>query len=258
MQNFETIELAQSDAVGWITFNRPDALNALSLTVLEEVAKALDILIADGIRVIVFTGRGRAFSAGADLKGLGDSKDGPAHFLQTIKALFGRIRSLPIPVIAAINGIASGGGLELALCADIVVAAEGARIADGHANFGVIPGAGSSVLLPRAIGPAKAKYMLFTGDALSAVDLERAGLIAKVFPDDQLMEGTRKIAERIAEKSPLGLGIMKRLINESQDRSVEDALQMEIEANASYAQSHDIKEGMMAFKERRKPKFLGR
>jgi len=164
-----------------------------------------------------------------------------------------------MPVIAALNGATMGGGLELAMHCDIVVAIETARIADAHANVGVIPGAGGCALLPRLIGPQLAKYMLFTGGSLSAAQLHRAGLISQIFAPDEFMTGVESLAKQIANRSPLGLQWMKRLVHECLKKPhVEDALWLEIMANREYSQSHDMQEGVAAFVARRPAKFLGR
>lgn len=265
---YQDIDFHRSDRIAWITLNRPEMLNAVSFGGLAEIDHALDAVEADGeTRVLVITGKGRAFCAGADLKGVvgkatgssgGDTETGTDLFLRTIQALLARIRAFPMPVIAAINGIAMAGGLELAMAADILLAAEGAKIGDAHANFGVIPGAGGAAVLPRIVGPVVAKYLLFTGEALLARDLQQAGLIAKVYPDDRFLDEVRAVAVRISEKSPLGLRITKQLVAEGASLSVCDALRLELEANEGYGRSYDIREGMAAFAERRKPEFQGR
>lgn len=261
--NYQTLSVATTNRVAWITLNRPEVLNALSVSMLMEIEEVLDRLAKeDEVRVLVISGAGRAFCAGADLTGVADeaSDEAPAKpFLEYVQHCFLKLRAMPKPVIAAINGIAMGGGLELAMCCDILVAADDAKIADAHANVGVLPGAGGCAVLPRLVGPAFAKYMVFSGETVMAPELHRLGLIAKLFPRDGLVEGTRALAERIAEKSPLGLRHMKRLIDQGLEQaSVSTALSMELVANAGYGHSHDFAEGMAAFAERRKPAFKGR
>lgn len=260
--NYETIELAIENKVAWMTLNRPQALNALSMAMLGEITEVLHRLASDdGVRVLVITGAGRAFCAGADIKGdaneTGQDGSGPS-FLAIIQAALDRIRSFPKPVISALNGITMGGGLELAMSGDIILAASDAKIADAHANVGVIPGAGGCAVLPRLISPAYAKYLVFSGEAVTGAELHRLGLVAKVYPADALREGTRALAERIAEKSPLALRHMKSIINQGLEQaSAAPALEMELAANASYQQTHDYKEAMSAFSEKRKPVFRG-
>ena len=163
------------DSVTRLTLNRPKAMNSLNLAIVNELERHLVALAADDtVRVVVLTGAGPAFCAGADLKEVLASQNlpaGEADFLDRGEALYSRLRNFPKPVIAALNGITMAGGLELAMCADIVVAAESATIGDAHANFGVYPGAGGAAVLPRLIPLNMAMYLLFTGKTLSAADL---------------------------------------------------------------------------------------
>lgn len=261
--NHETIQLKIENGVAWLTLNRPEALNAISVKMLSEITEALlQLKDDDAARVLVFTGAGRAFCAGADLKGDANeterAKPG-ASFLEIIQEALIKIRAFPKPVIAALNGITMGGGLELAMSCDIILAAEDAKIADAHANVGVIPGAGGCAVLPRLISPAYAKYLVFSGEVVTGAELHRLGMVAKVFPKDELLAGTKALAERIAEKSPLALRHMKRIIDQGLEQAnVATALSMELIANASYRHTHDYKEGITAFGEKRKPNFKGR
>ena len=188
---FSTLQLQRRGAAAWITLNRPDAMNALSGAMCDELSPLLARLGRDPeVRVLVLTGAGRAFCAGADLKGvLGDSADAPGAddplnaFLDRVSDTIDRLRALPKPTIAALNGLTMAGGLELAMACDLMIAAESARIGDAHANFGVFPGAGGTAVLPRRIGPTAAKYLLFTGDTQSAAELLPLGLVNPVVPD---------------------------------------------------------------------------
>ncbi|WP_126227659.1 enoyl-CoA hydratase/isomerase family protein [Burkholderia ambifaria] len=257
-----TIELRRENRVAWITLARPDALNALSPVMLDEIEHALESVAGDGeTRVVVITGAGRAFCAGADLKAVGASTaggDGPLAFLGKVHRVFDRVRRFPMPVIAAVNGLAMGGGLELAMHCDIVVAAETAKMADAHANFGVIPGCGGAALLPRLVGPAYAKFLLFSGESVPATELHRIGFIARLYAPGELAQGVQAFAERIAEKSPFGLRMTKRIVARGLEKAdIEAALQLELEANEEYGKSHDMREGIAAFAERRKPQFRG-
>jgi enoyl-CoA hydratase len=250
------------EGVAWITLARPHALNAISLAMLGELERVLSEVEGDDTaRVLVLTGQGRAFCAGADLKGLsenGTAGGTPEAFVRQIQETMRRLRALAIPVVAGLNGITMAGGLELALCADIIIAAESAKIGDCHVNFGVIPGAGGTAVLPRIVGPIVSKYLLMTGDALPATALAHTGLIAKVFPDRMFEAELSALAARIAEKSPLGLKIIKGLAQDAPLLAIEDALKREIEANAAYAHSEDMREGLAAFAAKRKPIFVGR
>lgn len=260
--SYQTIELQIQSRVAWVSLNRPQALNAITKPMLAELSEVMDRILAVGpeeVRVLVISGRGRAFCAGADLQAVQESLQTGPSMPEAIQTALRRLRKLPLPVIACVNGLAMGGGLELAMHCDIVVAAETAKLADAHANVGVLPGAGGAALLPRLIGPVFAKYMVFSGDAVPASELHRLGLIAKLFAPEELEGGTRQLAERIAQKSPLGLARMKRLIDDGLEQAnLDTALAMELSANELHAFSEDYAEGLAAFHEKRAPRFTGR
>ncbi|MEC3947789.1 enoyl-CoA hydratase/isomerase family protein [Sphingobium sp. HWE2-09] len=260
----ETILFAKENGWATITLNRPDELNAVNAALIVEMTAALARAEHDpDIRCVIITGAGRAFCAGADLKFVsalpaGDKRNAAIEaFLHDINALMLRIECLSKPVIAAVNGLAIGGGLELLLSCDLVIAAETAKISDGHANFGLLPGAGASVRLPRKLGLTRAKYLFFTADLISAGDPIFAQLINEVVPDQELLVAVEQLARKIAVKSPLGLRHMKNLANSAFDVSLSQALDLEQAINRSYASSHDRAEGIAAFNERRKPVFSG-
>lgn len=246
-----------------VTLNRPEALNAISPQMIEEFEQLLDRVEEDpDVASLILTGKGRAFCAGADLKIAHDvpqedrERAGNALITRATK-MMARVESLPKPVIAAVNGIATAGGMELLLCCDLVIAAESARLGDGHANFGLLPGAGASARLPRRLGLSRAKYLLFTGDLLPAENFVAAGLVNAVVPDAELRGAALELAAKIATKSPLGLRRMKELVNESMGLTLEQALRLELAVNASYVHSYDRAEGLAAFNEKRRPKFRG-
>jgi enoyl-CoA hydratase/carnithine racemase len=245
--------------------NRPKALNALSPDLLEALEEALAELATDAaIRAVVVTGAGRAFCTGADLAfaldsiSEGGSADALLAFIERAGAVLDRVALFPKPVIAAVNGLALAGGLELVLCCDLVVAAESARLADAHANYGLLPGAGGAVRLARRIGANRAKHLLFTGDLVPAGSLVEAGLVNAVVPDNDLQSAAGALADKIAEKSPLSLAAMKRLVAEGLEQPLKEALRLEIEALRTHLGSHDVLEGLAAFREKRKPRFEGR
>jgi enoyl-CoA hydratase len=248
--------------VAWLTLNRPEAMNALNLEVVSLYEKYLPQIAADdNIKVLVITGKGSAFCAGADLKEVlatAALPPGEQDFLDRLCAVFDILRDLPKPVIVAINGTTLAGGLETSLCADIIIAAEGAQIGDAHANYGVYPGGGGAALLPRVIPQNVAKYLLLTGKTLSAEDMQRYGFVNEVVPKHQLTETTQKLAELIAEKSPLALKRMKEVANAANDASRSTALAHEQVMLRKHQRSYDVVEGLNAFTEKRKPKFLGR
>ena len=168
------------------------------------------------------------------------------------------LRDFPKPVIAALNGITMAGGLETAMCADIIVASQDAKIGDAHANFGVYPGAGGAAVLPRLLPHNVAKYLLFTGKTLGATEMQNYGFVNEVVPADQLIDATQKLAESIAEKSPIALSRMKEVANATMDLSRDGSLAHEQVMLRKHLRSFDMSEGLGAFSEKRKPKFIGR
>lgn len=250
--------------VAWMTLNRPHDLNALSAQMLGELNEALGLIEKDDdVRCVVLTGAGRAFCAGADLKFLAgiapETRDeATLEFLGLVGATVSRLERLPKPVIAAVNGVTVAGGLELLLSCDLVLAAESARIGDGHAKYGLVPAAGASVRLPRRIGATRANYLFFTGELLPATSLLSAGLVNEVVPDQELRKAATALAAKIVVKSPIFLRLMKQLTASAQDGTQEDALNRELDLNATYTSSHDRNEGLAAFLEGRAPVFIGR
>ena len=248
--------------VARLTLNRPKAMNSLNLAILAELDRRLtDIAVSDELRVLVITGAGPAFCAGADLKEvLAGQKLGPgeADFLDRANAIFGKLRNFAKPVIAALNGVTMAGGLELAMCADIVVAAESATIADAHANFGVYPGAGGASVLPRLIPLNMAMYLLLTGKSLSAAEMKACGLVCEVHADAGFADAVLKLANLIAKKSPVALRRMKEVARASGDKTRDDALLHEQVMLRAHMRSFDFHEGLQSFAEKRAPHFQGR
>lgn len=262
---YETITVDDRETEVWITLNRPDALNAISATMMAELEGALDA-VEDRrtLAALVITGAGRAFCAGVDLKGARErvSGDSPAEanaaFLDRLRLLLLRVEQFPAPVIAAVNGLALAGGLELVLCCDLVVAAQSAKFGDAHANYGLVPGGGSSVRLPRKVGVSRAKQLIYTGDFLPAETLADWGLVNQVVADGNLAAAVADMAAALASKSPTGLATMKRMVDRGQELGLDDALRHELALNADHAASFDRAEGLAAFAEKRKPRFEGR
>jgi enoyl-CoA hydratase/carnithine racemase len=245
-----------------LTLNRPQAMNALNLTLLSELERRLgEISNDDDIRVVVLSGNGAAFCAGADLKEvLAGAQLGPGEsdFLDRANVVFNVLRDFPKPVIAALNGVTMAGGLELAMCADVVIAAESATIADAHANFGVYPGAGGAAILPRLIPLNMAMYLLLTGNSLSATEMKACGLVSEVHPHNELADAAQALARHIAKKSPIALRRMKEVARTSADKSRDDALLHEQVMLRQHMRSFDFREGLRAFSEKRAPLFQGR
>ena len=246
----------------WITLNRPDALNAITPALVSGINAALDKAQLSDIHAVVLTGTGRAFCAGADLKFVrGEARNDEtslSRFLDTVLLVMNRLETFPMPVIASLNGLTLAGGLELMLCCDLVVAARSAKLGDAHANFGLLPGGDSSVRLPRKIGPTRAKYLLYTGEFVLAEQLVAAGLVNEVVDDDMLIPATEALVAKLVNKSPLVLRRMKVLVDDGLEQPCAIALRQELLASEVHARSNDLKEGLAAFEEKRKPRFTGK
>jgi enoyl-CoA hydratase len=259
----EDVIYTQRGTTAWLTLNRPKAMNSISLSMIAAMEELLPQIAADdSVRVVIVTGAGAAFCAGADLKEVLAGKNlppGELDFLDRVSDnVMNSLRNFPKPVIAALNGITMAGGLELAMCCDIVLASEEARIGDAHANFGVYPGAGGAAVLPRLIPHNVAKYLLFTGNTLSAAEMKGYGLVNEVVPADELEQAATDMAELIARKSPIALQRMKEVANASMDKSRDAALEHEQVLFRKHQRSYDMAEGLRAFSEKRAPQFQGR
>lgn len=258
--------LAQEGArAALLTLHRPESLNAIDWDMLRALDAAVDGVEADpSVRCLLVTGAGRAFSAGGDLKGYVELQRDPVRFPQFVADLhrtFGRLRLLRVPAVALVNGVTAAGGLELLLGCDLAVAAESARIGDGHLNFGQMGGGGVLTLLPRLVGMQKAAELLFTGRFLDAGEAERWGLVSRVVPDAELLGAGLEFAEQVARKSPLAVANAKQVMNAiwSDALPLDAGLRFERERNAYYClTSEDAPEGLRAFSEKRTPRFRGR
>lgn len=245
--------------VGWLTLNRPEAMNALTRETVQELGRCLERLRDDeAVRAVVLVGKGRAFCAGADLKSvMNPVQPGEEDMLDAAARVYDSLRNFPKPVIAAVNGVALAGGMELVLACDLVIAAETAKLGDAHANFGVFPGAGGAAVLPRKLPANVAKYLLFTGESLPAAELRTHGLVNEVVPAEALEAAAQALGERLSEKSPAVLRRMKRVANQAADKAVEDALRDELLEARTHLRSRDMQEGLRAFREKRRPVFEG-
>ena len=255
---------AGAGLAGLITLNRPEQLNPINGAVLAELDAALGALCADpNVRALLITGAGRAFSAGGDLKAYIELQRDPVAFpafVADLHRVFGRLRALPVPVIALVNGVTAAGGLELLLNCDVAIAARSARIGDAHLNFGMMGGGGVLTLLPRFVGIARARELVMTGRFLDAAEAASWGLVSSVVDDDALLDTGTALAATIAEKSPLAVANAKEVMHSiwSDGLPVDAGLRLERERNAFYClTSHDAREGLAAFAERRPPRFTG-
>ena len=258
--SYETIIFEKEGSVAILKFNRPKALNAINPDVLKEVKAVLDQVEDDeSIKVLVLTGEGdRAFVAGADIAHM--SQLTPLemrHFSRTGQELLFRLENLSIPVIAAANGFALGGGLEICMACDFVYASEKAKFGQPEITLGLIPGFGGTQRLPRLIGKSRAKELCMTGAMISAQEAWEMGLINKVFPPEKLWEETMKTATMIAEKGGVSLKAVKDCIGRGVDVDLRDGCYMESDAFGLCIVSPDAKEGMTAFLEKRKAEFKG-
>lgn len=249
--------------LGLVTLNRPQEMNALDWATIKDLRSVLEGLSADNnVRVIAITGAGKAFSAGGDLKAyltLERDAEGFRGFLNDFRATCRFMETLGRPVIALVNGYCVAGGLELLLACDFAYAARSAKIGDGHVNFGQIGGAGSNIRLPRWILPQRAREILFTGRLLTADEAMEWGLVNRVVADEKLLEAGVEFANLVAAKSPLGESIIKEICNLGLEMPLEDALQLEIDKVVHYAlRSYDCREGLIAFFEKRRPRYEGR
>ena len=257
----EPLILVERDAerrVALLRFNRPKQLNALNGQVMDELCSALETLDRDNaIRVLVVTGNERAFAAGADIGEMAGAS--PIDMLHTNRiAQWDRVRRIGKPVIAAVAGWCLGGGCELAMALDLIVAAESARFGQPEINLGVIPGAGGTQRLTRAIGKSVAMEMILTGEPIDAREAHRLGLVARVVPNELLVEDALALAAKIATRSPLALRMAKEAVNAAYEMSLTDALAHERRLFYLLFASEDQKEGMAAFLEKRDPHFKGR
>ncbi|MER6218814.1 enoyl-CoA hydratase-related protein [Streptomyces sp. NPDC001674] len=250
--------------VGWIVLNRPDALNALTWEQRERVIALLGDASADpATRAVVLTATGKGFCAGADLRGAPAATDRVAGDVarmirQGAQRLITAVLDCEKPVIAAVNGTAAGIGAHLALACDLVIAAEPARFIEVFVRRGLVPDGAGAYLLPRLLGPQKAKELMFFGDAVPAEEAARLGLVNKVVPADQLEDTARAWAERLAQGPTRALALTKHLVNASLDSDRATALAAEATAQELNMATADATEGVASFIERRTPKYLGR
>ncbi len=257
---YKNIIVEKKDGIETITINRPNVLNALNIETIGELSKAVDELEEDKkMKVAVLTGKGKAFIAGADIKQMKDMSPLEAkEFAEIGHSLLMKIENSRLPFIAAVNGYALGGGCEVMMACDIVIASASAKIGQPEINLGIHPGFGGTQRLPRLVGKAKAKELLLTGDTIGAEEALRIGLVNKVVDNDKLAEETEKLAQKIAAKSSVQTDFIKSLVNKGTDIDLPSACSLEISYFSSSFSTEDQKEGMTAFLEKRKPIFKGK
>jgi len=249
--NTELVLFEKTGRLATVTINRPDKLNALSLSLMEELSSVLDTIRGDSeISVVVVTGAGKHFSAGADLDFV-HSLNSPEQFKETLATYwhgnFNAIEDMQKLFIAAINGTAVGGGLELALACDLRVATETARLALPEIVYGLIPDSGGTNRLARLIGTARTKELALSGDYITSGDACRIGLLNRVFPDRDFAHAVRRYAERFLDKSPMALGLGKRTINRSFDLNIRDGLDDAAAAQAELLGSEEYRQAVRKF-----------
>jgi enoyl-CoA hydratase/carnithine racemase len=259
---YQKLILTKENGIATIILNRPEVLNALNAKLSEELELAIEEVRKDNaVRVLVITGAGRAFCAGGDMKDLpvspGDVVATTAALEQLHKVLLG-VRQLEKPVIASVNGVAVGGGCDLALMCDIRIASENAKFGEAYVHVGGTSDSGGTYLLPHLIGTAKACELLFTGDMIDAKEAERIGLVNKVVPADKLTSTTQELAAKLAKGPPIAIGMMKTAIYMSLTQDIESAFCHTLYMTSLCLQTEDAKEGIAAFAEKRPPVFRGK
>jgi len=257
---FETIITStqgpQGRQVGIVTLNRPKQLNALNDQLMDELAAALKAFEADdNIGCMIITGSEKAFAAGADIGAMAQYSFADAYGKDFITRNWEQIRAIRKPVIAAVSGFALGGGCELAMMCDFIIAADNAKFGQPEIKLGIIPGAGGTQRLPRAVGKSKAMDMNLTGRFMDAAEAERCGLVSRVYPAKSLMEETMKTAQKIAEKSLISTMTVKELVNRAQESPLHEGLLFERRMFHALFATEDQTEGMAAFLEKRTPQF---
>jgi 2-(1,2-epoxy-1,2-dihydrophenyl)acetyl-CoA isomerase len=255
----DLIHFEQKNSIGIITLNRPDKLNSFTREMALLMQEKLDQCSKKEIRCVYITGTGKAFSAGQDLSEVTQPNAPGFNVIlsEHYNPIVAKIKRLEKPVVAAVNGIAAGAGANIALCCDIVVAAESASFLQAFSKIGLIPDSGGTHILPRLIGWQKASAIMMLGEKISAMEAERIGMIYKVFPDSNFPVESLKIAETLAAMPTLGLAYTKKLLSLSFTTTFEDQLQDEDVFQQRAAQTKDYKEGVDAFLEKRKPEFKG-
>ena len=260
----ETVLLSQQGSVATLTLNRPECLNALNESLCAGLKDKLDAVSRDpSVRAVVITGAGSGFCSGGDIKMLAELRKSHhsvafRDFLEAGHRLVRDIRSLPMPVVASINGPAVGGGMNLALSCDLRIASDRAIFSQAFVNIGLHPDWGGTFFVPRLLGTGRATEMLFLGDPVGAKEARSLGLVNSVVPHEELANETRQLAERLAAGPALPLGLLKQALYERLETQLDSMMEHEVGAQMKCFESDDFEEGLNAFLEKRKPRFKGR
>lgn len=256
---YTTIRWESADGVATITLNRPESLNALNAAMRRELLASLKAAAKDeAVRAVVITGEGRGFCSGADLRGGSFEREFRRVLTDEYNPLISAIRGLPKPVIAAVNGVAAGAGVSLALACDLVYAADDARFLQAFVRIGLVPDSGSTRALVRALGRHRAAQLIFSGEPLSAAEAHAVGLVNVVVQAAELADTVRSAAAKLASGPTRAIGYAKRLINHAEDALLPESLAMEADLQELAGRTEDHAEGVAAFSEKRDPRFLGR
>ena len=261
---YETIQFEMLGPICLLTLNRPDRLNALTVQVAREFNGAVSEALESGARVIILTGAGRAFCAGGDLREMQEiaGREGrvEAFFDEPLRILNESIlliRQTPVPFIAAVNGVASGGGCNLALACDLVIASESAKFNQAFVKIGLVPDCGGTFMLPRLVGLKRATQLMFTGDLVTAAKAAEMGMINSVAADGELMSQVMAMAEKLAQAPTAAIGQIKKLLEASVVNDYGSQLDNERKAQIESGKTKDFTEGVSAFLEKRPPRFVG-
>ena len=262
--SYQTIQFEMRGSICLLTLNRPDRLNALTVEVASDFNEAVREALEKGARVIVLTGAGRAFCAGGDLREMQEiaSREGrvEAFFDEPLRILNESIlliRRTPVPFIAAVNGVASGGGCNLALACDVIIAAESAKFNQAFIKIGLVPDCGGTFMLPRLVGLKRAAELMFTGDLITAQRAAEMGMINSVAADGELMSQVMAMAEKLANAPTAAIGHIKGLLEASAKNDYGSQLDLERRAQIEAGKTKDFAEGVSAFSEKRPPRFVG-
>lgn len=257
--DYQTIAVSREDATGIITLNRPEALNALNSRMVTELVDALNGFEKDeAVRCVLITGSERAFSTGADIKEMSGVTAVDMVKSNHFFPLWDRVGRYPKPIVAALSGFVLGGGLELAMSCDVIIASETTQLGQPEIDIGVMPGGGGTQRLAKAVGKYKAMEMILTGKRIGAEEARTLGLVSRVVPKEAYLDEAKKVAREISAKSPIALKLAKLAVNRAFELGLSEGLEFEREVFYLLFASEDKTEGMKAFMEKRKPDFKGK